>query len=160
MATPLEHMRACVLTLVPSGLSPWRWTKRCPRSSNTFEIWLEETLKLSHFDHSRNHEDQERRRKRSGAGTEKQVQKEASVYYFQMGTENPVCCSTFDNFSAGRIHLFQCVEICKFRICRSCGSTQVAIGGSCMGAVSLREGSHTTCISAIVHIPHFLALCG
>ena len=81
------------------------------RSSNTFEIWLGETLRLSHFDHSRSHEDQERRRRRRGAGVEKKVQEEASVHYFQMGTENPVRCSNVDNSSAGPIHLFQCMEV-------------------------------------------------
>ena len=55
------------------------------RSSNTFEISLGKTLRLSHFDHSRTNEDQERRRRRSGTSADleqTQVQEEASVHYF------------------------------------------------------------------------------
>ena len=42
------------------------------RIANTFEIWFGRNAKLSYFDHSRNDEDQERRRK-SVTGAEKQV---------------------------------------------------------------------------------------
>ena len=83
--------------------------------SNTFKIWLGKALTLapilSYFDHSHSHEDQERRSSNSCAGAEKQVQEEASVNCFQMGTENPVRCPNVDNFSARTIHLFHCVEI-------------------------------------------------
>ena len=162
MRAPLGE--SVVAMALDEALRAWPW------SLNTFEISLadREAPRPSHLDHCRTHEDQERRRRRRRSGTsadleQKQVQEEASVHYFQMGTENPICCSSVDNFSAGAIYLFQCMEVrnrlqFRSRACRSCGS-QVAIGGSCVGAVSFREGSYTTCISAIVHIPHFLALC-
>ena len=55
---------------------------------NSFEIWLEEALsrqRVSNFDHFRIHEDQTRRKRRSGTGAyleQKQVQEKASVHYF------------------------------------------------------------------------------